>query len=234
LNEYLDLDETWTFSSTRLVIAGQYTNIGSISADDPIVQSVSALDPINYFVPANADFNSDTVVDSGDYVMWRKNSGITSGAVLGQGDANGDGAVDGVDYDAWRSQYNSPALGGGTEAAAGGERDQAISFAASSTSTDPSPSKVAADASDVALGAFVASDQRTTRPGRSLGHARSLAAMLPRDWTERLNDLAERRARRGDVDESAVDGDSRATVDPEATDDADRIDCSVTKSLAAT
>ena len=113
-NELLDTTETWTFTEVRTVIAGQYTNTSTASGLDSISQVVSGSDPTSYFVPANPDFNSDTNVDAGDYVMWRKNSGITSGALQSQGDANGDGMVDSIDYDAWRSQYNTPVAGGGT------------------------------------------------------------------------------------------------------------------------
>jgi hypothetical protein len=113
-NELLDTTETWSFAEVRTAIAGQYTNTSTASGLDSISQLVISSDPTSYFVPANADFNSDTNIDAGDYVLWRKNSGITSGASLSQGDANGDGMVDSIDYDAWRSQFTAPTAGGGT------------------------------------------------------------------------------------------------------------------------
>lgn len=112
----LDLGETWTYTAARTAIAGQYTNISSASGLDNISQIVNSSDSTSYFVPANADFNKDTNTDAGDYVLWRKNSGITSGATLSQGDANGDGMVDSIDYDAWRSQFDAPTEGGGSGA----------------------------------------------------------------------------------------------------------------------
>ena len=58
----------------------------------------------------NADFNGDTIVDSGDYVLWRKNNGLTSGATQSQGDANSDGQVNQTDYAIWRSQFGTSPL----------------------------------------------------------------------------------------------------------------------------
>jgi hypothetical protein len=55
--------------------------------------------------PINSDFNGNATVDASDYVLWRKNNGLNSGATHSQGDANSDGAVDATDYDAWRSQF---------------------------------------------------------------------------------------------------------------------------------
>ena len=104
-NNILDLGETWTFTAVRTVIAGQYTHTSSASGLDSINQLASGFDPTSYFAPANADFNSDTNIDALDYVIWRKNSPVTSGALQSQGDANGDGAVDGSDYNIWRSQF---------------------------------------------------------------------------------------------------------------------------------
>ena len=93
--------------------------------------------------PENADFNSDTAVDAGDYVLWRKSAGIVSGAVESQGDANHDGAVNSTDYDIWRAQFGtSPAMGAASlesaavgSAEAGGDVPQSIVEQASATSS---------------------------------------------------------------------------------------------------
>ncbi|MCC7476408.1 MAG: fibronectin type III domain-containing protein [Pirellulales bacterium] len=76
----------------------------------------------------NADFNSDGNVDASDFVIWRKNNGLPTGATRNQGDANGDGAVNAADYNIWRAQFGtSPgagsgaALGDNSAVAAGGE-----------------------------------------------------------------------------------------------------------------
>jgi hypothetical protein len=67
------------------------------------------------------DFNNDNVVDASDYVVWRKNLGLASGASFTQGDANNDGAVTQADYDVWRANFGksitvAPGSGLGTQA----------------------------------------------------------------------------------------------------------------------
>jgi hypothetical protein len=58
--------------------------------------------------PPKADFNGDRVVDSADYVIWRKNNGATvpPGTL---GDADGDGRVNDADYQIWRAQFGTTA-----------------------------------------------------------------------------------------------------------------------------
>ncbi len=121
-NGQLDVGETWTFTASRTVVAGQYTTTGTATAVGN-AQSVMDTDPANYFgiIPENADFNGDGTVDAGDYVLWRNNNGLPSGATHSQGDANGDGAVNSTDYDIWRGQYGtSPGAGSGAGTAATG------------------------------------------------------------------------------------------------------------------
>ena len=50
------------------------------------------------------DYNSDGMVDSADYVVWRRFSG-TSVIPGTSGDGNGDGMVDDLDYNLWRRGY---------------------------------------------------------------------------------------------------------------------------------
>lgn len=66
----------------------------------------------------NADFNGDAIVDAADYVTWRKNNGLSSGATQSQGDANDDGAVNNTDYGIWRTQYGTSPGAGSTAALA--------------------------------------------------------------------------------------------------------------------
>jgi hypothetical protein len=111
-NNLLDLGETWTYSSVRNPVPGTYLNVGRATAKDSINQAVSSSDPVNYIVQANADFNGDNTVDSADWMLWRKNFGLTSGATHAQGDANGDGTVDAADIIVWRAQFGtSPGAG---------------------------------------------------------------------------------------------------------------------------
>ena len=65
-------------------------------------------------LPDNADFNGDSTVDAADYVLWRRNNGLTTGATQSQGDANQDGAVNSADYDIWRAQFGT-SPGSGTQ-----------------------------------------------------------------------------------------------------------------------
>jgi hypothetical protein len=119
-NGLLDVGETWTYTATRTVVAGQYSGIGSVTATGN-AQAIAANDPVNFIgiVPDNADFNSDGSVDAADYVLWRNNDGTPSGATQSQGDANHDTAVDTADYNIWAAQFGTtPGAGTSTAAAA--------------------------------------------------------------------------------------------------------------------
>ena len=48
-NAILETTETWTYSATRVVTAGQYVNIASITALDPADNQVTDTDPSNHF-----------------------------------------------------------------------------------------------------------------------------------------------------------------------------------------
>jgi hypothetical protein len=54
--------------------------------------------------PIAGDYNSDGVVDTRDYIVWRKNLGhaVTPGT---NGDANGNGVVENSEYQPWRANY---------------------------------------------------------------------------------------------------------------------------------
>ena len=67
--------------------------------------------PVSFLVVLPGDYNSDGVVDAGDYVVWRKNSGLTGGATYAKGDGNRDGNVTQADYDIWRSHFGQTAAG---------------------------------------------------------------------------------------------------------------------------
>ncbi len=49
VNNILETTETWTYSATRVVTAGQYTNIGTVTALDPSTNTVTDTDPSNHF-----------------------------------------------------------------------------------------------------------------------------------------------------------------------------------------
>ena len=49
--------------------------------------------PMSFLVVLPGDYNSDGSVDARDYVVWRKNSGLTGGASYAKGDGDRDGNV---------------------------------------------------------------------------------------------------------------------------------------------
>ena len=62
----------------------------------------------------NGDYNGNGVVDAADYVVWKKNFGLTGGATKAQGDGTGDGNVASDDYDYWRTRFGNTTGGSGT------------------------------------------------------------------------------------------------------------------------
>ncbi len=221
-NSMLDVGETWTFLASRSMAAGQYSHSAIGFGMDSLGQFALSSDATNYVVQSNADFNSDTVVDASDYVMWRKNSGIASGAIFGQGDANGDKAVDDTDYGIWRSQYGTVTeMGNGTGTAI----DDGIEQAATSLSIEQNTTHT----TGVIFPAFEPAEKSASSFSRSVMQTRALEAALPRDWTQLLNDLAERRVRLGEASQSANWHDSLWSEHSEITQDAMQIDCSVTE-----
>jgi hypothetical protein len=147
-NEYLDAGETWTFSATRMVLAGVYTGHGVASAQDVINQVVNASDATNYLGVTveqfNGDFNGDEFVDGSDYVIWQKNRGITSGAAHAQGDANVDGAVNSADHDVWRGQFGNHVSGGSTALGAGAAASASIVESTNPTTASEMPGEATA------------------------------------------------------------------------------------------
>jgi len=64
VNNQLDVGETWTYTALRTIIAGQYSNIGSVAAVGG-VQNVADTDPANHFGSAPA-VNITTLVGGND------------------------------------------------------------------------------------------------------------------------------------------------------------------------
>ncbi|HVT30073.1 MAG TPA: N-acetylmuramoyl-L-alanine amidase [Lacipirellulaceae bacterium] len=105
------------------------------------------LDFFGVSVQPNADFNGDSHIDAADYVLWRKNSGLVSGATQVQGDANDDGAVNSTDYDVWRAEFgtsfgagsgfNSPSEGATELLATADSAGSAVDTTPSSLTTTP-------------------------------------------------------------------------------------------------
>jgi hypothetical protein len=72
--------------------------------------------PMSFLVVLPGDYNGDGSVDAGDYVVWRKNSGLTGGATYATGDGDRDGDVTLADYNIWRSHFGQTASGAGSGA----------------------------------------------------------------------------------------------------------------------
>jgi T5SS/PEP-CTERM-associated repeat protein len=51
------------------------------------------------------DYNTDGVVDAGDYIVWRRAVGQSGSGLAADG--NSDGVVDSADYDHWRANFGS-------------------------------------------------------------------------------------------------------------------------------
>ena len=69
--------------------------------------------PVNFLVVLPGDYNGNGAVDTADYVVWRRNSGLSGGATYGSGDGNRDGNVTSADYDIWRTNFGQTAAGFG-------------------------------------------------------------------------------------------------------------------------
>ena len=83
-NGLLDLTETWTYTTIATVLAGQQTNVGTVTAQDTSTfATVTDHDPANYFgQQQTSDFNADGSSDvllgqqSGHFVAeWLMNNG---------------------------------------------------------------------------------------------------------------------------------------------------------------
>jgi hypothetical protein len=226
-NGLLDFNETWTYTATSTVAAGQTTHIGKVTAISSTTTIVKS-DPANYFgVVPHADFNGDATVDASDYVLWRKNSGLASGATLAQGDANTDGAVNNTDYNLWRGLFGSASgAGNGSSLVESPAVAAATSNDTQSTSTPVASRITALDLSTLSDSARDGSHS----PFVSRASARVREA--PSDWFALLDDLAKHHLRGNpSLKDSAVDRLTSAGSLPQD-DDLSRINCSIGKPLA--
>ena len=67
--------------------------------------------------PFAGDYNGNSNVDAGDYVLWRKTAGTSVPQAYAGADGNGDTIIDESDYTVWRSNFgNSLAPGSGAGA----------------------------------------------------------------------------------------------------------------------
>lgn len=76
-------------------------NLKGFQLSTPVSYEIVAVAP----PAADADFNSDGVVDGADFLVWQQNFGLTEGATNEQGDADGNFAVNDLDLAAWQLNY---------------------------------------------------------------------------------------------------------------------------------
>ena len=78
-------------------------------------------------IAPRADFNSDGLVDSDDFLLWQAGFGMQTGATLNDGDADTDGDVDGNDCLVWQASFGTAGGAAGSVAfqAAGSEGHRA-------------------------------------------------------------------------------------------------------------
>jgi len=92
----------------------------------------------------SADFNSDSIVNGADFLIWQQGNGGAGG--LAQGDANDDGLVDGDDLAVWENQFGPSIPGGGVSVVYDPDNDPF--FANAGTFPFPTGSPVAGDTVD--------------------------------------------------------------------------------------
>ncbi len=82
-DDTLDVGETWLYTASATVTAGQYTNYGDVTAQDPIGMQVTDRDPAHYFGSSpsiaidkttsgnGGPFADGITVYAGDPIIWR-------------------------------------------------------------------------------------------------------------------------------------------------------------------
>jgi glycosidase len=103
-------------SANATDVALMYSNFGAATPQDDkwlydmdvngVVNESDVLTMITKeFRTLQGDFNVDGQVDIGDYLLWRKSSGVASGALYTQGDADLDRDVDQNDLAIWQDNF---------------------------------------------------------------------------------------------------------------------------------
>jgi hypothetical protein len=157
----------------------------------------------------NADFDGSGGVDAADYVVWRKSNGANVARGT-QGDANSDAFVDHDDYLIWREQFGMTisATGSGTAVESPSAR-QSTTLAVS----------------EAGLSALLSDDVERgisfSRPTRRW----HTPAVLPPEWEELLNELAERKTQFDESDDKDHDRKSKSTNDGVFAEVSSPIDC---------
>jgi hypothetical protein len=93
----------------RLSMREQQAEIDALVLNLSATLSNAQLDAL--FAVVTGDYNGDQVVDTRDYLVWRKTVGQHVTAWTGA-DGNGDAVIDGNDYNIWKSNFGAAESGG--------------------------------------------------------------------------------------------------------------------------
>jgi hypothetical protein len=122
--DFNDQDAIVSLPATRVAVEPGDTLVFEIDGSGPQGNGIStfaAWNAIIQEIQLEGDFNSDAVADAADYVVWRKNFGLTGtpGTLSGDGTTTGslngipDGIVDSSDYAFWRANFGGELDQGG-------------------------------------------------------------------------------------------------------------------------
>jgi cyclophilin family peptidyl-prolyl cis-trans isomerase len=106
------LGGTWAANDTFDVvkaasITGSFTQFDLPLLSQRLVWNISRTATEFTLKVVAADFNGNGIVDMADYVVWRNNKGLASGATVAQGDADSNGAVNDLDFAIWRGNFGN-------------------------------------------------------------------------------------------------------------------------------
>jgi ASPIC and UnbV/FG-GAP-like repeat len=124
--------------------SGATTRINNVAANQSI--RVFESQPVPAALPG--DYNTNGVVDTADFIVWRKAEGDSVAPYSGA-DGNGDSVINGDDYNVWRTNYGMT-LPAPVHAGRAAEAERTPSFAGNSPSV-LSPPSIVHDAGFAAL-----------------------------------------------------------------------------------
>ncbi len=116
---------------TAGLISGDFDNINLFDLSPGLVWNITKTNTAFTLTVNTGDFNRDGVVDTADYVLWRKTRGTTVATTFAGADADGNLQIYDADYLIWKKNFGNTA--GGSGGGAGGL----------SSSPVPEPSAVA-------------------------------------------------------------------------------------------
>ncbi|MCI0331646.1 MAG: peptidylprolyl isomerase [Planctomycetes bacterium] len=116
---------------TAGLISGSFNNINLFELDAGMVWGISKTNTAFILTVNTGDFNRDGIVDTADYVLWRKTRNTSVATAYAGADGNGDLQINDADYLIWKKNLGNTA--GGSGGGAGGLSNSSV----------PEPSAVA-------------------------------------------------------------------------------------------